>query len=100
VIDDIETYGVGTSMAVSGRAAISTLPLTTDYSEQAILLGRIKTGRETHRVVHVFPVTPGAAHATALTARCGERLPTADIQWLPALMGMPCERCVLSSVAP
>jgi hypothetical protein len=51
-------------------------------------------------VVHVFLLVPEVRQATMLTARCGERLPVADLQWLPALAGMPCERCVLDSLTP
>jgi hypothetical protein len=92
-------------MAVSATshpwgAAIDTLPLTSDYSDEVVLLGRLKPGRvrESRRVVHVFPLASGARHATTLTARCGERAGTGDLQWLPGLTGMPCEYCMLDSL--
>ena len=92
VPEDAETVGVGTHV----------LPLTSDYSDPVVLLGRLKPGliRETRRVVHVFLLVPEARQATMLTSRCGERLPVTDLQWLPGLSGMPCEHCVLDSLTP
>ena len=70
-----------------------------DYSEQVVVLGRLKPGkiRESCRVVHVFQAVPGLLHNPVATARCGAPLPTVDLQWLPGLRGMPCERCVMAS---
>jgi hypothetical protein len=83
------------------RTAIDTLPPETDYSDQVILLGRLKPGTalESRRVMHVFLLAPDLLRQTTLTARCGEALPSDDMQWLPRLAGMPCEPCVLLSVA-
>jgi hypothetical protein len=69
-----------------------------DYSDQVILLGRLKPGttRESLRVVHVFALAPDLLHSPVVTARCGEPLPANDMQWLPGLTGMPCEQCVMA----
>jgi hypothetical protein len=71
---------------------------TGDYSDQVIVLGRLKPGkvRESCRVVHVFQVAPDLLHNPVVTARCGAPLPTCDLQWLPGLRGMPCEQCVMA----
>ncbi|GAB3904227.1 hypothetical protein ACFQ1S_01330 [Kibdelosporangium lantanae] len=92
---------VAASGAVRGRtAAINLLPSEHDYSDQVVLLGRLKPGTvsESRRTVHVFPVTPDLGPDTALTARCGQTLPADDVQWLPGIAGMPCEQCVLRSM--
>jgi hypothetical protein len=75
-------------------------PSVQDYSDRAILLGRIKSGLvlESRRVVHVFELTPDLPNATTLTSSCGENLLVEDLQWLPRLAGMPCEECVVHSV--
>lgn len=98
--------GVGTRRsewptAGSGTALASSTGSTTRVSEcreQAILLGRLKSGTalESQRVVHVFPLTPELRHEPVAAARCGARLPTRDLQWLPRFAGMPCERCVMT----
>jgi hypothetical protein len=68
-----------------------------DYSDDVILLGRLKAGTtsESRRVVHVFPLARDLLRATVVTARCGMPLPACDLQWLPGLTGMPCEQCVM-----
>lgn len=70
-----------------------------DYSEQVLLLGRLKSGtaRESQRVVHVIPASPDLKHSQEVAARCGERLSSCDVQWLPRFSGMPCERCVMAA---
>jgi hypothetical protein len=92
----------GPRAAHTGPDAIDSRPLTRDYSDEVVLLARLKPGRalESRRVVHVFALAsePVADYA-ALTARCGERLLVDDLHWLPALAGMPCESCVAHSVA-
>ena len=82
---------------VRDSGAVAHFPPTgRDYSDQAILLGRIKPGMapESRRVVHVFELLPDLAHATMVTACCGDTLPVDELQWLPRLAGMPCEECV------
>jgi hypothetical protein len=49
-------------------------------------------------VVHVFQLTAELLDDTVMIARCGEPLRAGDMQWLPGLTGMPCERCVLGSL--
>ena len=68
-----------------------------DYSEPVILLGRLKAGtaRETQRVVHTFLLVRDLLHSAVVTARCGAQLIAGDMQWLPGMAGMPCERCVM-----
>lgn len=95
---DVETHGYGELIA-EPRAAI---PIEAsrpedDYSDEVVLLGRLKAGTasETRRVVHVFPLAPGLLHDPVVTARCGRPLPASDLQWLPGLTGMPCEQCVM-----
>jgi hypothetical protein len=102
----IQTQGINGLVTASRAAQADTIGLTTcsptrDYSNQVIALGRLMAGkaRESRRVVHAFVLTPDLRHDTALTARCGETLPIEDMQWLPGLTGMPCERCVLLSLA-
>jgi hypothetical protein len=74
------------------------VPPKRDYSDEVILLGRLREGAttESRRVVHVFPLTPELLRSTVVTARCGEPLTTSDLQWLPGLTGMPCEQCVMA----
>jgi hypothetical protein len=81
--------------------AIDTRPQRADYSDQVILLGRVKVGRarESRRVAHVFLLGSEAAPDSTLTARCGEQLPVGDMDWLPGMVGMPCEPCVLHAMA-
>ena len=69
-----------------------------DYSDQVILLGRLRAGktRESLRVVHVFALVPDLLRNPVVTARCGEPLRANDMQWLPGLTGMPCEQCVMA----
>jgi len=82
------------------RAVAHFPPSVCDYSNSAILLGRIKAGMalESRRVVHVFELSPDLPNATTLTSCCGENLLVDDLQWLPRLAGMPCEECVVLSV--
>lgn len=81
-------------------SALDAPPPASDYSIPAVILGRLMPGRarESHRVVHVFPLTAEGTLATSLTARCGRRLLVANLQWLPRLIGMPCDRCLLHSL--
>jgi len=84
----------------TGDDTIDTRP-TTDYSDQVILLGRVKQGRarESRRVAHVFLLGSETAPHSTLTARCGEELLICDMDWLPRMVGMPCEPCVLHCMA-
>jgi hypothetical protein len=70
-----------------------------DCPDQAILLGRLKSGMalESQRVVHVFQATPELRDSAVAAARCGATLATRDLQWLPRFAGMPCERCVMNA---
>jgi len=79
---------------------ISVPPATCDYSGELVVLGRVKVGRarESRRVVHVFALPSQAQRGITLRARCGERLPADDVQWLSGISGMPCELCVLRSM--
>lgn len=99
--DSTEEAGTSivTAAAAVDRTTTVTVPPKHDYSDH-VTLGRLKPGkaREAHRVVHVFPLVPNLPHATMVTARCGETLPVDDLQWLPRIAGMPCERCVLKSL--
>jgi hypothetical protein len=82
------------------RTAPATIhPSECDYSGDAILLGRLKSGTapESRRVVHVLPLAADFLHNPVVAARCGTRLPACDLQLLPSLAGMPCELCVMSS---
>lgn len=102
---DVATQGVrglvpAAGMARDSRAVAHFPPSARDYSDRAVLLGRIKSGRalESRRVAHVFELSPELLHATTLTAGCGADLLVDDLQWLPRLAGMPCEECVVRSV--
>ncbi|GAB3444629.1 hypothetical protein GCM10027436_33140 [Actinophytocola sediminis] len=80
------------------RTAQTTTPSPEcDYSEQALLLGRLKSGAalESRRVIHLFPLVPGVEHNPVVAARCGAKLPADDMQWLPRFAGMPCEPCIM-----
>lgn len=100
------TYGVA-DLTVASRVAeprvvgLDPLPRARDYSDPVVVLGRLKKGRarESLRVVHVFQLTAELLHDTVTIARCGEPLRAGDLQWLPGLTGMPCEQCVLNSLA-
>jgi len=94
--------GFGGLIAEPGPPLPRTAPLAapeppSDYSDQVVVLGRLKPGkiRESCRVVHVIQLVPDLLHNPVVTARCGAPLPTGDLQWLPGLRGMPCERCVM-----
>lgn len=78
------------------RVAVDPCPTSGDYSDDVMVLGRLKPGTatESRRVVHVFQLVRDLLHLPMATARCGMALPTGDLQWLPRLAGMPCERCV------
>lgn len=97
MIVDVEPHGYGELIA----EPMAAIPIETsrpeDYSDEVVLLGRLKAGTasETRRVVHVFPLAPGLLRDPVVTARCGRPLPAGDLQWLPGLTGMPCERCVM-----
>jgi hypothetical protein len=91
-------------IAEPGAGTARTAPVTThpkgcDYSEDAILLGRLKSGAapESRRVVHVFQLVPELLHNAFVAARCGARLASCDLQWLPRFAGMPCEHCVMTA---
>jgi hypothetical protein len=73
---------------------------TDDYSDRAIVFGRVLPGRigESRRVVHVFELASQVTPEGTLSACCGEELDLGDLQWLPAMLGMPCEFCVLNSL--
>jgi hypothetical protein len=99
-------YGLGVPAAAPPAVhrqsiEIETPPSDSDYSDRAVFLGRLKRGRvrESRRVVHVFPLALGTPRGTTLTASCGETLAVDDLQWLPEVTGMPCERCVLHTMA-
>jgi hypothetical protein len=86
----------------TGDDAVGTRTRRTDYSDQVILLGRVKPGRarESRRVAHVFLLLGSeVAPDSTLTARCGEELLVGDMDWLPGMVGMPCEPCVLHAMA-
>ena len=87
--------------ARGGRAVAHFPPSVRDYSDRAILLGRVKAGRalESRRVVHVFELSPDLSQAVTLTSGCGENLLVEDLQWLPRLAGMPCEECVVRTLS-
>lgn len=102
---DVAIQGAKGLIAVARSAQNSTTvahfpPPAPDYSDRTVILGRVKAGRalESRRVVHVFELSPDLLHATTLTACCGGTLPVDDLQWLPRLAGMPCERCVARSL--
>jgi hypothetical protein len=86
-------------MALTRTAQVTAQPPACDYSEQALLLGRLKSGtaRESQRVVHVFELAPDLRQNPVVAARCGVELTTGDLQWLPRFTGMPCERCVMTT---
>jgi hypothetical protein len=100
---DVEAHGSGVRIAEPRTALASTSAINTsqpkgDYSDEVIVLGRLKAGktRESHRVVHVFLLVRDLLHNAVVTARCGARLTVSDMQWLPRLAGMPCEQCVMT----
>jgi hypothetical protein len=100
---DVETPGFGALIAQQRavpprKAPIETSRSEDDYSDQVILLGRLKAGTttESRRVVHVFLLAPGLLHDSVVKPRCGRALPAGDMQWLPGMTGMPCEQCVMA----
>jgi hypothetical protein len=105
VAEKAGAYGIGVPVtappAVHRQSAEIETPLSdSDYSDQVVFLGRLKRGRvrESRRVVHVFPLALDTPRDTTLTASCGETLAVDDLQWLPQVTGMPCERCVLHTM--
>lgn len=96
----VETGRTEWSVATSGTAVTRAITAPErDYSEQVLVLGRLKSGtaRESQRVVHVFSASPDLRHSPEVAARCGARLASCDVQWLPRFSGMPCERCVMAA---
>jgi hypothetical protein len=93
--------GTMSRTAHTGDGLAEVAPMGSDYSDQVMLLGRVKPGRigESRRVVHVFVLASQAPHGAPLTARCGETVPADDLQVLPGLTGMPCEYCVQLAMA-
>lgn len=94
---DRDAAELGTAQART--AQVTTRSTGTDYSDQALLLGRLKSGtaRESQRVTHVFEMAPELTQSPVIAARCGVRLAACDLQWLPRFAGMPCERCVMAA---
>jgi hypothetical protein len=66
-----------------------------DMTAKLLVTGRLAPGTtgESRRVTHVFEVDAGSSGARVL-ARCGEKLPRADVEWVAPGTGMPCERCL------
>ncbi|MFC4859409.1 hypothetical protein [Actinophytocola glycyrrhizae] len=87
--------------ALDNRATLDPTPAPHDYSDEVVVLGRLKPGTttESRRVVHVFKLVRDVLHQPMVTARCGMSLPVDDLQWLPRLAGMPCELCVMASAS-
>ncbi|WP_435070458.1 hypothetical protein [Amycolatopsis thermoflava] len=58
------------------------------------LLGRLAPGTagETRREVHLFAVAQDDPDNPV--SLCGQRFRSADLEWLAAYGGMPCERCM------
>jgi hypothetical protein len=98
VTRDVRALTATARTVLAGGAVVDLLPTGRDYSDQVVLLGRLRAGRESRRVVHVFQLSPDLLPVTELTARCDELLPVDDLQWLAGLVGMPCERCLLRSM--
>jgi hypothetical protein len=102
----LENHAVGSSTGMVSRTSSTrdglaeSSPPSSDYSDQVIVLGRLKPGRgwESRRVVHIFELASQVALDSTVTARCGEPVPVADVQVLPGLTGMPCEYCVQLSM--
>jgi hypothetical protein len=86
-------------MGLTRAPQVTTHSPARDYSEQTLLLGRLKSGtcRESQRVVHVFELAPDLRESPVVAARCGAKLLAGDLQWLPRFSGMPCERCVMTT---
>lgn len=86
-------------VTLARTAQATTRPSECDYSEEAMLLGRLKSGTapESRRVIHVFLLVPDLQHHPVVAARCGARLPACDMQWLPRFAGMPCEQCIMTA---
>jgi hypothetical protein len=53
--------------------------------------------RESRRVVHIVPVGEATELSQELSAYCGEVLDLSQVEQLPNLCGMPCERCFLNA---
>ena len=70
--------------------------LRSDYSDPVTIIARLKLGlvRETRRMAHLFRLLPGVPQGDKLTARCGDTLPIAGMEWLSVGAGMPCESCL------
>jgi hypothetical protein len=98
VTRDVRGLTATARTVLASGAVVDLLPTGCDYSDRVVLLGRLTVGRETRRVVHVFELSPDLLPVTELTARCDERLLVDDLQWLPGLVGMPCEKCLLRSM--
>lgn len=101
---DVVAHGFGEltaepRAALDNSMAVDPSPAPDDYSDEVVVLGRLKSGTatESRRVVHAFKLVRELLHKPMVTARCGMSLPARDLQWLPRLAGMPCELCVMAS---
>ncbi len=97
---DVRALTATARTVLDSGAVVDLLPTGCDYADSVVLLGRLKAGRavESRRVVHVFQLSPDILPVTTMTARCDAELPVDDLQWLPGLVGMPCEKCLLRSM--
>jgi hypothetical protein len=95
---DVGPAGYGELIAEPRTCLGRDVTQPSDYSEQVIVLGRLKPGMtsESRRVVHVFQLVTDLLHDAVVSARCGVALVAGDLQWLPRFAGMPCERCVMT----
>lgn len=100
VTRDVRALTATARTVLDRGAVVDLLPTGCDYSDSVVLLGRLKAGRavESRRVVHVIQLSADVLPVTTLTARCDEQLPVDDLQWLPGLVGMPCEKCLFRSM--
>lgn len=80
--------------------AVGCWGLREDYSGELVIPVRRVPGSATERrrAAHVLRLVPGQAHGGVVAAVCGERLPLLDLEPLELGAGMPCGRCLVSSI--
>lgn len=74
--------------------------IMTAHSDVALVMARLMAGvvGNARRSVHLFAAA--SQYPGNLTALCGDVFYSADLEFLEAFKGMPCERCLINAPSP